>query len=89
MSKTPERMEEEMGEVKSIGFMYLAKKECGRVAAMCWDEPKYAKDTAKHVADYIRRGLTVERMERFEGDALPEMICKECRGKPCAKATGA
>jgi hypothetical protein len=70
---------------KSVGFMYIARKECGRVAALCWDEPKFRKDTAKTVADYIRRGLAVERLERFEGDSMPgEWICKECRGKPCA-----
>lgn len=49
-----------------VGFMYVAKKECGRVAALCWDDAKYKKDTAKTVADYIKRGLTVERLERFE-----------------------
>lgn len=65
---------------KSMGFMYLAKRPCGKVSAMCWDEPKYAKDTAKTVADYIRRGDAVERIERFEGDPLPEMICRPgCR----------
>jgi hypothetical protein len=69
--------------MKSLGFMYIAKKQCGRVAALCWDDPKYAKDTANTVADYIRRGLVVERIERFEGAPTPEMICNECRGKPC------
>lgn len=61
---------------KWLGFMYLAKRPCGRVSAMCWDEPGFEKDTAKHVAEYIRRGDKVERVERFEGDKLPEQICR-------------
>jgi hypothetical protein len=69
--------------VSRIGFMYVAKKACGRVAASCWDDENSKKDTAKTVADYIRRGLTVERIERFDGDQMPEWICDECRGKSC------
>ncbi|WP_393946502.1 hypothetical protein [Pseudomonas fluorescens] len=34
------------------------------------------KDTAKIVAGYIKRGDTVERIERFEGDPQPEWICR-------------
>jgi hypothetical protein len=68
---------------KRLGFMYVAKKACGRVAASCWDDADSKKDTAKTVADYIKRGLTVERIERFHGDQMPEWICDECRGKPC------
>lgn len=71
---------------KSLGFMYLAKRPCGRLSALCWDEPGYEKDTAKHVAEYIRRGDTVERVERFEGEKLPELICypgcTDCTQKP-------
>jgi nucleotide-binding universal stress UspA family protein len=81
--------------MSSIGFMYVGKRSCGRVSALVWDDPKYAKDTAKSVAEFIKNGLVVERIERREGDPLPEMICKECRGgKPCkepaaiASATG-
>lgn len=69
--------------MKSLGFMYVAKRPCGRVAALCWDDDNYKADTAKTVADYIKRGLAVERIERHEGDEMPEMICKDCRGKPC------
>lgn len=72
--------------MKKLGFMYLAKRPCGRVSASCWDDPGHEKSTAKEVARYIARGDTVERTERHEGDPQPEWICEECRGKPCATA---
>jgi hypothetical protein len=75
-----------MSDRKSMGFMYLARRACGKVSASCWDEPSYAKDTAKTVAGYIKRGDTVERVERFEGDPMPEFICRpgcnDCRVTP-------
>ena len=61
--------------MKSLGFMYLAKRPCGRVSAMSWDEPGHEKNTAKHVAEWIARGDKVERVERFEGEKSPEFIC--------------
>ena len=76
-----------MNDSQLIGHMYVGRRPCGRVAAMCWDDPKYAKDTAKTVADYIRRGYVVERLARHEGQPLPEMICDECRGnRPCKES---
>lgn len=72
-----------MSERKSIGFMYVAKRPCGKVSAMCWDDKGYEKDTAKSVQEWIKRGDSAERIERFEGDPLPEQICypgcKECK----------
>jgi hypothetical protein len=68
---------------KSLGFMYLAKYPCGRVVAMSWDDKGREKDTAKRVAEWIKRGDKVERVERFEDDLMPEWICDECRGKEC------
>lgn len=71
---------------KSLGFMYLAKRPCGRVSAMCWDEPKHEKSTSKLIVECLRRGDTVERVERFEGEKLPELICRpgctDCIQKP-------
>lgn len=68
---------------KSQGFMYLAKRPCGRVSAMAWDDAGYEKSTAKSVASWLRRGDKVERVEVFEGDTLPETICRpncdECK----------
>jgi hypothetical protein len=42
---------------------YAARKSCGCLVACTVDLPKYAKDTAKDVAKWIRDGLTVERLD--------------------------
>jgi len=60
---------------ESNGFMYLARRKCGKVSAMAWDDPGYEKGTAKSVSEWLRRGDKVERIEVFKGDQLPEMIC--------------
>lgn len=60
---------------KSMGFMYLAKRPCGKVSALSWDDAECKKDIAKSVASWINRGDTVERVERFEGDPQPEYVC--------------
>lgn len=56
--------------------MYLVRRACGKVSASCWDDAMSNKETAKIVAGYIKRGDTVERIERFEGDPQPEWICR-------------
>ena len=71
-----------------LGFMYIARKRCGKISAMAWDDPGHEKSTAKEVASYIKRGDAVERVERFKGDPLPskdQMMCDECRGKGCVR----
>ena len=42
------------------GYVYVATAQCGCRVAVC-SEAMPAKDRAKHVADYMRRGFTVER----------------------------
>lgn len=66
-----------------IGYWYIAKRPCGRASALAWDDDKYKKDTAKSVAEWIRRGDTVERVARRKSDPTPELICQGCRGKAC------
>lgn len=61
---------------ESKGFMYLAKRPCGRVSAMAWDDEGNEKSTAKSVASWLRRGDKVERVEIFNGDPVPETICR-------------
>jgi len=42
---------------------YIAKnKGCGCVTAACVDEPQYAKETAKDVAEWIKEGRIVEHI---------------------------
>lgn len=59
-----------------LGSLYLARRKCGKVSAMCWDDQGSEKDTAKHVASYIKRGDSVERVDRYENDPQPEWICR-------------
>ena len=71
-----------MTERKRLGFMYVARRPCGKVSAMSWDDPGYEKDNAKSVSTWIRRGHKVERIERFEDDPSPEWCggeCDQCR----------
>jgi hypothetical protein len=63
-----------------LGYLYMAKRPCGKVGGMCWDDQGAEKETAKWVASFIRRGYSVDRVERFKGDAAPEIICRpKCR----------
>lgn len=77
-------VEVKTAERKSMGFMYLARRACGKVSAACWDDAMAKEDTAVCVAEYIKRGDLVERVERFEGDPQPEWICRpgcnDCTG---------
>lgn len=58
------------------GFMFVAKRPCGKVSAMVWDDTGYEESTAKTVATWVIRGDVVERLEVFKGDPVPETICK-------------
>ena len=64
------------GRGKRLGWLYIARRKCGKVSAMCWDDPGSEKSTAQHVASYIKRGESVERVERYENDPQPEWICR-------------
>ena len=65
-----------------LGFMYLARRPCGKVCAAAWDDPTHAKSTGKSVAEWIGRGDTIERVERKEDDPMPEWVCR--KGEVCA-----
>ena len=81
-------MTAELGRGRHLGALYIARRKCGKVSAMCWDDPGYEKDTAKYVADWIKRGDTVERIEVFNGDTVPEMICRSGDECACKTANG-
>lgn len=59
-----------------LGSMYIAKRPCGKVCAMIWDDAGREKSTAKTVASWIARGDVVERLERYEHDEMPEWSCR-------------
>ena len=48
---------------------YVGVQPCGCVTAAAVDEPEYAKDNAKTVAGWIRKGLTVERCDTEDARA--------------------
>lgn len=52
-----------------LGYMYLGRLPCGRVAAASWS------DTPDDLLDWLGRGLKVERVERYTDDPQPEWIC--------------
>lgn len=63
-----------MGDRKSLGFIFIACDGEGSVRAMSWDDAGAEKDNAKYLFDWLSRGLTVHRIERFEGDVNPKTI---------------
>lgn len=65
-----------------LGFMYVAVRPCGKLSAAAWDDPGHAKSIAQSVASWIKRGDTVSRIERKEGDKQPEWSCYS--DEPCA-----
>lgn len=73
---------DECRQPKSMGFMYVAKRPCGRLSAASWDDVGSKKDIAAFVSRCIKRGDVVERIERFEGDPMPDFICQGC-SKQC------
>lgn len=79
----------ELGRGRHLGALYIARRKCGKVSAMCWDDPGSEKSTAKHVSEYIKRGDQVERVERYENDPQPEWICRSgCTDCTVPNATG-
>lgn len=55
-------------------YTYVARKPCGCPVAAVADLPKDPKFTARAVADFVRSGLTIERILSSE---LPPM-CHPC-----------
>lgn len=61
---------------------YIGQKPCGCVVAAAVDIPECRKETAKDVAEWIRSGLTVERVPSVKVRTL----FKTCR---CDEKQGA
>lgn len=43
-------------------YAYIGINENGLARAIVFDDPKYKRDTAKTIAEWIRRGRTIERL---------------------------
>lgn len=76
-------MGEERG--KPLGFAYIATRKCGRVSGLAWEDVTPEKDAALLVREWMKRGDDVRLIERFEGDQMPEWVC---RGEPCECMSG-
>lgn len=53
-------------------FSYVGFNASGDAVAVCVDNPRFQKDTAKTVASWIRMGRTVSRLEHHAACALLE-----------------
>jgi hypothetical protein len=70
-----------------IGHQYIARKPCGKVVALCWDDAGQEKETAKSVARWIARGDKVERVARHKDDPMPEWSCPTSESCECRTPT--
>ena len=76
---------------KHLGFMFIVSRPCGRVAGYCWDDEGFEKEAAKWVFGMLRKGSgdAVKRIERFDGDPMPESMCPSCAGRMCQEGGAA
>lgn len=72
-------------------YAYVGVTPCGCRPMCCVDEPQYAKDTAKFVADAIKNGNTVERVFVPKGETVNIFRChhKESEVTPAATSQAA
>lgn len=65
-------------------YVYIAKRPCGKISAACYDDAGYEKDTAKAIAEYIKRGDALTRVLKTK-DVMSKdkWMCRECSGKAC------
>jgi len=59
-----------------LGFLWIAKRPCGKVSAMSWEDRGAEVEVAESIARWRDRGDAVERVARYEGDPQPEWICR-------------
>jgi hypothetical protein len=74
-------MSEKQNERAAAMPCYIGRLPCGCVLAACVDDPKWAKQTARDIASWIREGMAVERVTC----ATALLSGWPCPGKPdCA-----
>ena len=47
---------------QTMFYVAVDRDQPGAAWAACVDKPEYAKDTAKDIADWIKRGASIERV---------------------------
>lgn len=66
-------------------FCYIARRKCGCICCVTLDDPddaESAKSNAKDVAEWMRHGLTIERMTVAAAKTDPAFFPKECPHRP-------
>lgn len=56
---------------KFLGYMLIAINAQNQIIASSWDDADAKKWNRKAVLKWLRRGLTVRRIERYESDPMP------------------
>ena len=55
---------------------YIGRRNCGCVVAVSVDTPFYRRDVAKDLAEFIRRGYTVERVTVEQAKQMLQPHCE-------------
>ncbi|HSZ58659.1 MAG TPA: hypothetical protein VK797_23525 [Tepidisphaeraceae bacterium] len=66
-------------------FCYIGRRSCGCICCVTIDDTEHRKETAKDIAEWIRSGLSIERMTVAQAKADPHFFkhCPLCeRRKP-------
>jgi len=61
--------------------VYIGLCEHGKARAIVVDDPRWRTDTAEFVAEMVKDGLTVKRVEGAEGRAAIQFSCPPCEEK--------
>jgi hypothetical protein len=59
-----------MSDEKTMVYVAADPKQPGAAWAICVDRPEWAKDTAKTISDWIKRGANVQRVGLEEGKEM-------------------
>lgn len=66
---------------KHMGHMDHGSTTCGRIVMSRWDQSERqdnAKDLQRFIKDIQRSGYTHSRIERFQGDLMPDWVGQSC-----------
>jgi len=64
---------------------YVARNSCGCVSGLCVDSPEHRRETARFVAEAVRRGQTIERCTT-EDVRSGRVHLRPCEEGPCVRA---
>lgn len=70
------------GQRTFLGYLYVARKKCGKVVGASWAAPGLEEENAALIARWVNHGFSVEKIDCYEGDLQPQWICGS--NEPCA-----